>query len=509
MSMTVWIILLFILIFLSFICGWFGRKLLFRMQLKKQEKENNEKIQYQKKLLNESRAEAILLADKIVEKAKKESFKMELKMTQKIRQQNKREKQLLEIEEMIEKRNKSILSKEDHLQKVEDLFKEKTLNLNKKLFEISSLSEEEAKKLVFQNIEKENNEQLNELIKKRRRQILLDCQAEAVSIISQAIERYASQIVTEKTTNLIEIENDNIKGRIIGKEGRNIKTFQSYAGVDLIIDDTPNMVQVSCFDPIRREIAVRALKNLIIDGRIQPIKIEEFIDEAKANLDVEILNHGKKAVEDLAIFNIDTDLIKLIGRLYYRTSYNQNVLMHSIEVAKLAAIIAAEMNLDVKLAKRAGLLHDIGKAVDQSSEGSHVTIGAKIAAEFNEDPIIRNAILAHHSEYKAESVYAIIVRSADALSAARPGTRTNNLEDYITRMKEIEAVCRQVKGVKQAFVYQAGREIQVIVDPKVVNDKATHLLSLQVMKEIKAFRYYPGDININVLRQVVVRQKIQ
>ena len=479
----------------------------WNLKSKKNKKTNKSNIK--KKLLNETKTEAILLADKIVEKAKKESYKMELKINQKVHQQNKREKQLLEIEEIIEKRNKSILSKEDHLQKVEDLFKKKTASLNQKLFEISALSEAEAKNLVFQNIEKENNEQLNELVKTTRRKALLDCQTKAIDILTQAIERYASQIVTEKTTNLVELDNDNIKGRIIGKEGRNIKTFQTYAGVDLIIDDTPNMVQVSCFDPIRREIAVRALRNLIVDGRIQPVKVEEFIDDAKANLEEEILNHGKKAVEELAIFNMDTDLIKLIGRLYYRTSYNQNVLLHSLEVAKLCGIIAAELGLDVKLAKRAGLLHDIGKAVDQSSEGSHVTIGAKIATEFKESPIIRNAILAHHNEYKAESPYAIIVRSADTLSAARPGTRNNNLEDYITRMKEIEAVCCKIAGVQQAFVYQAGREIQIIVNPKMVNDKQTHLLSLKIMKEIKAVRFYPGDININVIRQVRVRQKLQ
>ena len=360
----------------------------------------------------------------------------------------------------------------------------------------------------MQKIRKDAFTESQKFLEHNRNTTQLKAKQQAVDIIIQALERYATDVVNEKTTTVIEIPSEDMKGRIIGKEGRNIRAFEKYAGVDLIVDETPGIVTVSCFDPIRREIAFQALQKLLIDGRIQPVRIEDVLLETKAMIDDIIIQTGSEVVKELNIFDINNRLVKLIGRLKYRTSFNQNVLAHSIEVAKLAGTIAAELGLETSIAVRSGLLHDIGKALDFEREGSHVTLGVEIANDNNESEAVVNAIAAHHGDAKPTSPYSFIVMIADTLSAARPGARSDTLANFLERMRELEDLCKSVDGVNNAYVFKSGRQIQVMVDPQKVDDNRSNAIAAEISDSIKSNKKIPGDITVTVIREYKTKQKI-
>ena len=371
----------------------------------------------------------------------------------------------------------------------------------KKLEEISQLSSADARKILLENMEAEMKEETARRI--REWEVALQQQANEKSqeILSQAIQRSASEIVSETTVSVVPIPNDEMKGRLIGREGRNIRALEQATGVDLIIDDTPETVILSSFDPVRREIARVSLERLIADGRIHPARIEEIVEKVKKEIDAAIKEEGEKAVFDLGLHGIHPELVRLLGKLRYRTSYAQNVLQHSREVAYLAGIMAGELGVDAKLAKRAGLLHDIGKAIDHEVEGSHQMIGANIAKKYNENFKVVNAIQVHHGEGEPATVEAALVAAADALSAARPGARKESLESYLKRLEKLEQLAMSFKGVDRCYAIQAGREIRIIVKPEDISDEISAQISRDLARRIEEGLTYPGQIKVTVIRE--------
>ncbi|WP_342224473.1 ribonuclease Y [Spiroplasma endosymbiont of Asaphidion curtum] len=414
----------------------------------------------------------------------------------------KREKNIIEREEVLESQYREILQKKDNIKKIEENYYDKLEKIVLELEKVAGLSQQEAKVVLFKELEEKLDLELGQLIKNRENDAKIKAKNIADNIIAVAIEKYAHDVVAEKTTAFVKLPNDEMKGRIIGKEGRNIKAFEQAAGVDIIIDDTPEIIQVSSFNPIRREIAVRTLNSLMRDGRIQPIRIEEVLKKTQDDLESLIQETGQKVISDLGITNMKLGLVYYLGKLRYRTSFGQNALQHCIEVAKLAGTMAAELGLDEKLARRAGLLHDIGKAIDYEMDGSHVNLGVQLAKKYGEHPLIINAIHAHHGKISPQSIYAVLVMAADTLSAARPGARNNSLEEFIQRMQQIEEICQSIPGVQKSYAVQAGRQIRIIVDPGKVSDakvyKIAHDVKIKIEKEITI----PGDIHITVIREL-------
>jgi len=403
--------------------------------------------------------------------------------------------------EAVEQREEMLNKKQKEIQKLHDEVKELYDKQLEELERISNLSSEEARQLLLNDIEKQIRHEAAIMIKDIESKAKEEADRKAKEIIAYAIQKNAADHVAETTVSVVSLPNDEMKGRIIGREGRNIRTLETLTGVDLIIDDTPEAVILSGFDPIRREIARVALEKLIIDGRIHPARIEEMVEKSRKEVENYIREQGEQAIFETGIHGIHPELVRLLGRLKFRTSYGQNVLHHSIEVSHLSAAMAAELGADVNVAKRAGLLHDIGKALDHEVEGPHVQIGADLAKKYKESPEVIHAILAHHGDVEANTIEAVLVQAADAISAARPGARRETLESYIKRLEKLEEIANSFDGVEKSFAIQAGREIRIMVKPEDVSDEDIVFIARDIVKRIENELEYPGQIKINVIRE--------
>ncbi len=412
---------------------------------------------------------------------------------------DKRESNLEQKENKLEQRIADIEKRSD---KIEELIQEQ----EKKLMEIAGYSQDEARQIVMARLEEEMHMEMALYVKEEVEKAKYEATRKSQVILANAIQQYANETISEKTVSVVALPNDDMKGRIIGREGRNIRTIEQVTGVDLIIDDTPDSVVISCFDPIRREIARRTLEILVTDGRIQPPRIEEVFQRCTKDIENEIREEGEKAVFEVGIGKIHPELVKLIGKMHFRTSYGQNVLFHAKEVAFLAGKMAAEIGEDEILARRAGLLHDIGKATDHEQEGSHVEIGVEIATKFREHPTIIDSIASHHGDKEAETVIAHLVAAADTLSAARPGARSESLDNYIKRLEQLETLSKEFKGVDKTYALQAGREVRIIVKPEEITDAEAHLLARNIKNKIEQSMNYPGTIKVTVIRETRVQE---
>lgn len=418
-------------------------------------------------------------------------------------------------ERRIQQKEENLDKKNDNLEKKEDILNQKIKSADEKLKEaetikkgqldvlerISEFTKDQAKEYIISKLEDDLVHEKAVKVAAYEQQIKDECQEKARSYISLAIAKVAADQVSEAAVSVVPLPNDEMKGRIIGREGRNIRTLETLTGVDLIIDDTPEAITLSCFDQIRREVARIALEKLIADGRIHPTRIEEMVDKARREVEYRIKQEGERAVIETNVHGINHELIKLIGRLKYRTSYRQNVLDHSIEVAKLSGVIASELGVDANMARRAGLLHDIGKALTSEIEGSHVQIGVDVCKKYNENPVIVHAVEAHHNDVEPKTVIACIVQAADAISAARPAARSENYESYIKRLQKLEEICNSYDGVEKCFAVQAGREVRIMVLPEVINDEKMVLVARQIAQQIETEMDYPGQIKVNLIRE--------
>ena len=444
--------------------------------------------------------------------AKEENLKAKNELDKEIKERRaevqRYEKRVLNKEEAIERKSESLEKKENSLKNKEEKLAEaqtKVDELSEKrvqeLERISGLTSEQAKEYLLKTVEEEVKIETAKLVKELESQAKEEADKKAKEIVVNAIQKCATDHVSETTISVVSLPNDEMKGRIIGREGRNIRTLESLTGVDLIIDDTPEAVVLSGFDPIRREIARIALEKLIVDGRIQPTRIEEMVNKARKEVETMIREEGEAATLEVGVHGIHPELVKLLGKMKFRTSYGQNALKHPIEVAHLSGLLAAEMGLDVRIAKRAGLLHDIGKAVDHEMEGTHIQLGVDLCRKYKESAVVINAVEAHHGDVEPENLIACIVQAADAISAARPGARRETLETYTNRLKQLEDITNSFEGVDKSFAIQAGREIRVMVIPEKVTDADMVLMARDISKQIEAELEYPGQIKVNVVRE--------
>jgi ribonuclease Y len=486
------------------ILGYYARQSIIKKRRGTIEAKLQRKIELAKKESEKIIARSREEAAKIIQEAHKETDarRKEMLKTERLlyRRENLLEKKLSDFEE----KEKEFQEKVKKLKEIKEKLEKAKEDIRKKLERISRMSKKEAREELFKEVEEECKLELAERIKRLHEEGEERFKEEAKEILASALQMYAASQAQETTTTTVALPSDEIKGRIIGKEGRNIKTFEKLTGVELIVDETPEAVIISGFNPLRRHIAKVALEKLIKDGRIQPAKIEEQVKKAKEEIESQIEEFGRNAVYETGILDLPPKLVKLLGRLHFRTSYGQNVLLHSIEVAHLAAALAEELGADVKVAKKAGLLHDIGKSIDREIEGSHVDIGIKILEKFGVEKEVIDAMKAHHEEYEAESLEAVIVKVADQLSGARPGARKDTVENYLKRLEELENIAKSFKGVEKAYAIQAGREIRVFVKPEEVGDLEAYKLAKDIASRIRQELNYPGEIKVNVIRETRV-----
>ena len=450
--------------------------------------------------------EAMLAAKEAVQKDI-EKFQEETK--ERRQELSKMEAKLSKKEEVLEEKLQEVATKDaeikrkmDELMDKEDYLAELVQKQMQELERISGMSSEDAKNLLLDQLKVDLQQEANNLIRENENHIKEVSNEKAKEILTGVMQRCVIDHVVESTVASVSLPSDEMKGRIIGREGRNIRTLETLTGVDLIIDDTPEAVVLSCFDPVRREIAKLALEKLVADGRIHPVRIEEMVEKARVEIEQKIKQEGENATMEMGIMNLNKELIKTLGRLYYRTSYGQNVLLHSLEVGHIAGMIAAEIGANVKVAKRAGLLHDIGKAVDQTQEGTHIELGVELARKYGEKEEIIHAIEAHHDDVTANSIEAVLVKLADAVSAGRPGSRRDTLEIYIKRLQKLEEIALSYDGIKQSFAVQAGREIRVVVQPEKFDDVASTRLARDIARRIEEELDYPGQIRVTVVREI-------
>ncbi len=444
--------------------------------------------------------------------AKEEIHKNRVEYEKEVRERrneiSRQERRIQQKEETLDKKTEALEQKEEQLQKKNrelDAQKEEVKKLKETQIEllekISGLTAEEAKEYLLKNIESEVRHETAMMIKEIEGQAKEEADKRAKNILGLAIQKCAADHVAETTVSVVPLPSEDMKGRIIGREGRNIRTLETLTGIDLIIDDTPEAVILSGFDPIRREIARVALEKLIVDGRIHPARIEEMVERAKKEVEATIKQEGEQATFETGVHGLHPEIIKLLGKLHFRTSYGQNVLKHAIEVSHLSGLLAGELGGDIMLAKRAGLLHDLGKAVDHETEGTHVTIGVDLAKKYKENQEIIHAIHAHHGDIEATTLVASIVQAADAISAARPGARRENIETYIKRLEKLEEIADSFKGVDKSYAIQAGREIRIMVKPEAINDDDAIIMARDIVKRIESELQYPGQIKVNVIRE--------
>lgn len=487
------------------VLGLYLEKLLAKMRLNSAEEKARALIDNAEKEIEAKKREALL-------EAKEEALRVKNDLEREIRERRndiqRQEKRLLQKEESLDRKSENLEKKEEQIAKKEaevEKLKAELLELQqiqrKELERISGLSSEEAKNILLENVEREISQEIGMRIRDLEAKAKEESERKAREIISVAIQRCAADHVAETTVSVVALPNDEMKGRIIGREGRNIRALETLTGIDLIIDDTPEAVILSGFDPVRREVARIALERLITDGRIHPARIEEMVEKAQKEVENIIKEEGERATFETGVNGLHPELIRLLGRLKYRTSYGQNVLKHSIEVAHLAGLMAAELGADVAIAKRAGLLHDIGKAIDHEVEGPHATIGADMARKYKESPAVVHAIAAHHGDVEANTIEAVLVQAADAISAARPGARRETLETYIRRLEKLESIAESVEGVDKTYAIQAGREIRIMVKPDKVDDLNAIRIAREVARQIENELEYPGQIKVTVIRE--------
>ena len=489
------------LLALGSVLGYYTRQSIAKKRAGTIEAKLQKKILQAKAQTEEILKEAKQKASRILETAKKEEDERRQELLQTERLFLKRENVLDDKISNLERKEAEFQDKVEKLRKIKEGLESLRQEALENLERVSNLSREEAKRELLSNLEKEYQKEILEKIKNLESEGWQRFEKKAKELVALAIQKVAVSQSQELTTTTVALPNEEIKGRIIGKEGRNIRTLERLTGVEIVVDESPEAVMISGFDPIRRQIAKTALEKLIQDGRIQPAKIEEMVEKARSEINSQIKEAGEAAVYDVGLVGLDPRLVQLLGRLRFRTSYGQNVLLHSIEVSHLAAALSAEIGADVRVAKKAGLLHDIGKAVDHQVEGSHTDIGIKILEKFGQDKEVITALKSHHEEYPYESLEAIIVQTADAISGARPGARKDTLENYLKRLGELEKIALSFSGVEKAWALQAGREIRVFVKPEEIDDLQARNLAREIADRIQEELRYPGEIKVNVIRE--------
>lgn len=501
-----------LLVIVGLFVGAFIMILINKLKVSAAQKEAEKIIQDAKKEAEKAKRDGVLelkeesyklknQTDTEIKEKKKELNELNQRIDNREKSLDKRDELLTEREKNLELKDKDLLAKQREIQekdaKMEIIIKDQIALLEK----ISGFSKEKAREMVLKKVEEEMNREIAVYLKEREDEAKLEADRKAKEMIVSSMQRYSSDVTSEQTVSTVELPNDEMKGRIIGREGRNIRTIEAVTGVDLIIDDTPEVIVLSSFDPLRREIAKTTLETLIKDGRIHPARIEELYDKVCEDYKKIIREKGEEALFELGISKVDPEIVELVGKLAFRTSYGQDALAHSKEVAHLAGLMASELGENVSLAKRAGLLHDIGKAIDFEVEGSHVEIGADIAKKHGEDKVVINAIESHHGDKKAEYIISELVAIADALSAARPGARNDSLENYVKRLEELETIGNSIEGVEKTFAMQAGRELRVMVRPDQIDDLSSYKVAREIKGKIEETMQYPGTIKVVVIRE--------